>query len=96
MEREDRREMEANALKLISETKIKIEKNFGNQIKQLNAEIEEVNDKLTEAHTINNELINNLDRVKSDLHTANKEIERLKNLETEFKNKMAEVFNFIN
>lgn len=83
--------MESNALKLISENKVKIERNFNNQIRQLNAKIEEANDKLTESHTLNNELTSKLDRTKAELVIANKEIERLKNLEIEFKTKMAEV-----
>ncbi|KAK6619877.1 hypothetical protein RUM44_006277 [Polyplax serrata] len=90
LERQDRRDMEANALRLISDNKSKIERNFNNQIQQLNSIIEEINDKLTESHTVNNEITSKLDRTKTELAAADKEIERLKNVEIEFKSKMAE------
>lgn len=91
LERCDRQNMETSALKLISENKVKIERNFNNQVRELNSRIEELNDKLTESHTMNNELISKLDRTKIDLEAANKEIEKLKILESDLKNNMAEV-----
>lgn len=96
LERQDRRDMEANALRLISDNKSKIERNFNNQIQQLNSIIEEINDKLTESHTVNNEITSKLDRTKTELAAADKEIERLKNVEIEFKSKMAEVDFWLN
>lgn len=78
-------------MSLIRQNKVKLERDVSNKMSQLNSKIEELNDRLTESHTVNNELSSKCDRTESELTIAKNEIERLKCLESTYKNKMAKV-----
>lgn len=93
LDRQERMEMEANALNLIKQNKVKLERDVSNRMSQLQSKIEELNDKLTESHTVNNELASKCDRMESELSSARKEIEKLKSAEATYKSKMAKVIN---
>lgn len=85
-------EMETNALNLIKQNKMKLERDISNKMSQLHSKVDELNDKLTESHTVNNELASKCDRLESELSSARKEIEKLKSVEATYKSKMAKVF----
>ncbi|KAL0268687.1 UNVERIFIED_CONTAM: hypothetical protein PYX00_010527 [Menopon gallinae] len=97
-ERRDRREMEKSALIVVREARSRLEQEMGTLIQQFVSRIEELNDKLTMAYTVNNELISRCDRLNFEIVTGQAEIDRLRQADIMSRNyiESAQTTNFMN
>ncbi|XP_058805938.1 citron rho-interacting kinase-like isoform X2 [Phymastichus coffea] len=94
LERQERRELETKALNLIKSAKKKWENAEKDKINQLNKHIESQTVRITELCTSNNEMSSRLQRIETELETANAELHKLRVFEVQYKeslNKMREI-----
>ena len=78
LERQDRKELETKALNLIKSAKKKWEKDNQDKVDQLNKHIESQTIRITELCTSNNEMSSRLQRMETELETANAELHKLR------------------
>lgn len=97
-ERRERRETEKSGLIMVREARNKLEQEMGLIIQQFISRIEELNDKLTAAYTVNNELISKCDRLNFEIITLQAEIDRLRQADILSRNYIenAQTTNYMN
>lgn len=78
MERQERKELETKALNLIKSAKKKWANAEKDKIDQLNKHIESQTMRITELCTSNNEMSSKLQRMETELETANAELHKLR------------------
>ncbi|XP_014237931.1 citron Rho-interacting kinase-like isoform X1 [Trichogramma pretiosum] len=94
LERQERKELESKALNLIKSAKRKWENAEKDKIEQLNKHIESQTVRITELCTSNNEMSSKLQRMETELNTANAELDKLRIFQVQYKeslNKMREL-----